>query len=1354
MLSSVVGGKTPSVSNLELNQTGDRQPSLYDEQLRLWNEKAPGTIYVVKIQPNLMFDAMLRLSVTKPAGVKSVLAVPGMPDKLFVECSDPAGAVMAIEAGSVISEIGTGMIPHLLNEIRALRLHVGRIVRIGNLAHDRDPGQIVDVDAQKGMALVKLWPRIDYDELKNKGVQSQRKLNTLMPREYMPPSGPFDAMKLREIGAVVSTGKMVLGQSLAVDVQQWDGMDFVGDFLYMKVPFSSILTDDVVSEEEIVRFRNGVSSFEQQNREFMNNFGRMGDGYPEKLAETQVLKFVRPERERPLLAEKAPDVMDKAAERREMPGDLESTFTKDAINDGGRVAQPDNELSLEAQAEIKQNEQNTDNTAIISPSGITETKGNQEDDEVVMSHASLDAKPTQMVGTADQHTASQTTVQEPPRAGIDQGAVISMNEQTQNNIESSISGNITNTLVDKAEPQTDNNTMDQKIENTACPKGDDSTDQQTGKQLVAVTPPSDPLAPSLCEVDSEKNTQSVISDNGIAGDSNADGKDRQPTRQDILPVPSESQKTPDQIHDHTSDKPGTKGEGEPGIIITSSSENDATKTADLPQTNGKLVGAGQEYHQPSPQRANPFAASKAVFTRLLSPERGNASNNGTTIILPNVARAGQNTTSTGFRRAADLEREMEQKIPQNVLSVQKDGESNTSMVANEATPTTENNNVIITKQPELTDDNQVSSHKIDQEPPTRASDNDVATEESQTTPSVSSSLDQNGTELEEKRTKSMPETGQPSEATQAPLAHPIPQNQPTIASAEPPEGSSTTERSIFVFTGNQAAASVAPTLDLEREKARDKIETDEKSNQGNQLHELLASPNQANLVQSKPEQQVAQAPDTSNEQLKPEPATPATEKRDLDQPHDSPNAQQHPEITRQPSIPEISQLEDRLESPDFSKFTDFQDFDAQFSPPSSDLHGLLVPPSDDEPLDGIDSPHSSDESSDLDIGKSAKSVLGPAPRPASYLELEQKGFPPYIDPIERWGERPILRPGDEAEIISARYEGLHVIVDAVEGATVMFHPFGVFTGSASDLMKLDHADYADDLKTERVDVSCQTEYEPPILRCGDIFKWANDFVVVTAVDRDSQSIAEVLTLNNERKWVDLGGEIPPIVMDDNISCDKNRVRICRSDEVIDQSGGRWIVFRTWQNNVFCVDPENIENVKIIKASELAVQGVEPPPPPPPDVLPPHRVPMQPVQPQQVRPTPRIPQVAQRKPMKVNFPIWIEKQMMVLTDDSDKLAVITKADQKTGVIHVQFKDGDKLDMKSKQYQLAQLRPAPYSPGDHVMVKWNPSSPKKNYIGVVVSKSSRSVMIKREGTNEIRSANPSDVFRYFSWEWGDD
>ena len=533
VLSSVVGGKTPSVSNLELNQTGDRQPSLYDEQLRLWNEKAPGTIYVVKIEPNLMFDAMLRLSVTKPAGVKSVLAVPGMPDKLFVECSDPAGAVMTIGSGSVISEIGASMIPRLLNEIRALRLHVGRIVRIGSLAYERDPGQIVDVDAQSGMVVVKLWPRIDYDELKKRGVQSQRKLNTLMPREYMPPSGPFDAMKLREMGAVVGMGKMVLGQSLAVDVEQWDGMDFVGEFLYMRVPFASILTDDEVREEEVVRFRNGVSSFEQQNREFMSNFGRLGDGYPEKLAETQVLKFVRPEQEKPLVVEQAPDVMDKAAETMEMPGDLGSNVTKDAMNESPpTMAQPNNE-SLEAlpKTETKQNEQVTDSTAIILPGGATEAKGNEEGEKVVTGFEGLATKPAQMTDATDEHTDNKATVLDHPATRLVEDAVTSMNEPTQNNIDSLISGNTTSTLVDKTEPQTDRNTMDQKAESAACPKGEDSntqTDQQTDKQSVPMTSQIDPVAPNLCEVDNQRHTESVISENGIAGDSNTDGKDHQP----------------------------------------------------------------------------------------------------------------------------------------------------------------------------------------------------------------------------------------------------------------------------------------------------------------------------------------------------------------------------------------------------------------------------------------------------------------------------------------------------------------------------------------------------------------------------------------------------------------------------------------------------------------------------------------------------------------------------------------------------------------------------------------------------------------------------------------------------------
>ena len=327
-------------------------------------------------------------------------------------------------------------------------------------------------------------------------------------------------------------------------------------------------------------------------------------------------------------------------------------------------------------------------------------------------------------------------------------------------------------------------------------------------------------------------------------------------------------------------------------------------------------------------------------------------------------------------------------------------------------------------------------------------------------------------------------------------------------------------------------------------------------------------------------------------------------------------------------------------------------------------------------------------------------------------------------------------------------------IGAVDGHTVSFHPIGVFNGSVADLAKLDASVYKDDLSRGHVDVSCQTDYRPPMLRKGDIFRWAGEFVVVTDVDKDSQTIAEVLTLQNERKWVDLGTQIPTIIMDDSLSCDRNRVRICRSDEVVDQNGEKWIVFRTWQNHAFCVSPENVETVKIIRASELAVQGVEPPAPPPPPVVEQRRMPIQPPAPQVQQNRPRVPAPELQKKVPVQFPKWIEKQMMVLTDDSDKLAVITKADTKKGVIYVQFKDGDKLDMKSKQYQLSQLRPAPYARGDHVMVKRGPSGSKRNYIGIVVSMKGNSVSVKVEGGNEVRSSDASDVFRYFSWEWGDD
>ena len=235
------------------------------------NESQPSSdVYLVTLNEQSVFPAIARL-LGRKEGVHAVYSVPKRPDSIFVEAANQIEELfegLQLKSIEKVAEVDvTG------KKIKSLHRYIGRLVRLSRNDYSNDVAQIVDVTPEN--VLVKLFPRVDYEGMKEKGVTSQRKLFSLMPREYEAPAAPFDVGRVTEMGGQTERASLAISwaDGASVEAVKWDDLMFVGQFLYLPVEFSQVLIDAHFSDVEVARFRAGMAPFEKENKHFRKHTG-------------------------------------------------------------------------------------------------------------------------------------------------------------------------------------------------------------------------------------------------------------------------------------------------------------------------------------------------------------------------------------------------------------------------------------------------------------------------------------------------------------------------------------------------------------------------------------------------------------------------------------------------------------------------------------------------------------------------------------------------------------------------------------------------------------------------------------------------------------------------------------------------------------------------------------------------------------------------------------------------------------------------------------------------------------------------------------------------------------------------
>ena len=256
------------------------------------NESQPSSdVYLVTLNEQSVFPAIVRLLGRKEV-VRAVYSVPKRPDSIFVEATNQIEELfegLQLKSIEKVAEVDVAG-----KKIKSLHRYIGRLVRLSRSDYSNDAAQIVDVTPEN--VLVKLFPRVDYDGMKEKGVTSQRKLFSLMPREYEAPAAPFDIGKVTEMGGQTEKASLAISwaDGASVEAVKWDDLMFVGQFLYLPVEFSQVLFDANFSDVEVTRFRAGMAPFEKENKHFRKHTGSGEDTHQLPPDATQAKKSAAP----------------------------------------------------------------------------------------------------------------------------------------------------------------------------------------------------------------------------------------------------------------------------------------------------------------------------------------------------------------------------------------------------------------------------------------------------------------------------------------------------------------------------------------------------------------------------------------------------------------------------------------------------------------------------------------------------------------------------------------------------------------------------------------------------------------------------------------------------------------------------------------------------------------------------------------------------------------------------------------------------------------------------------------------------------------------------------------------------
>lgn len=168
------------------------------------------------------------------------------------------------------------IIHNVCNPIKTISFQIGNLIRILTPSHQNQVVQIIDFQPKKSEIVIKFCPKIDYDLLIEKGLNSQAQLNNLMPCDYVPPLNEFQPEKLKSSIPSINIEQKEMKLSWIenpVIFDFWDESLFLGPLQCEKINIShlNLLSLDL-KKEEIELFKQGLTEFEKENETFIRNF--------------------------------------------------------------------------------------------------------------------------------------------------------------------------------------------------------------------------------------------------------------------------------------------------------------------------------------------------------------------------------------------------------------------------------------------------------------------------------------------------------------------------------------------------------------------------------------------------------------------------------------------------------------------------------------------------------------------------------------------------------------------------------------------------------------------------------------------------------------------------------------------------------------------------------------------------------------------------------------------------------------------------------------------------------------------------------------------------------------------------
>lgn len=264
-------------------------------QLKYEKENFPSLLFTFPVQKGMECEAiysLLKISENVPS-VFSATYLPNRPNIIFIESSDRESCISIIKeaiindnSNSIFLGKSVDSLKELDNSeilesfcypIQFLSLSIGSIVRIKDPEFQNEPAQIVNINSDTGCVMVKMYGHIDYRNLSQFGLTSQKALNLKMPNYYRADPAPFEESFFTRHSAKIEIKRIKISMvpEGETDMIYWDGNYYCDKFMYIEFPIKSILTQNLeIKEEEFQRFLDSRLSWEITNKDFIDHMNR------------------------------------------------------------------------------------------------------------------------------------------------------------------------------------------------------------------------------------------------------------------------------------------------------------------------------------------------------------------------------------------------------------------------------------------------------------------------------------------------------------------------------------------------------------------------------------------------------------------------------------------------------------------------------------------------------------------------------------------------------------------------------------------------------------------------------------------------------------------------------------------------------------------------------------------------------------------------------------------------------------------------------------------------------------------------------------------------------------------------